>query len=174
MNRADVSLGASVAVVGLAALVLSMRMPFYASGIPGPGFLPTLVSAGLLILGVLLAWTSLRPAGPEVRAIGAVTPIEKRTHGKPASEVEKSGFLHKKTVAVFIGYVVAAPLLAAVGFTLTGVALMAYLLLLVEKRRKLSSVIAVLVIPVVTYVLFVQLLGIELPTGRLGFDLLGI
>ncbi len=174
MNRADVSLGASVAIVGLAALVLSLRMPFYADSIPGPGFLPSLISGGLVVMGLLLAWQSLRPTGPEVRAIGAVSAVEKRTHGKPAPKEESSKFLPKRTLAVFAGYVMTVPLLPLIGFVLTGMALIAYLLLVVEKRRNLPSAAAVVLVPIAIYVLFVQLLGIELPSGMMGLGLLGI
>jgi len=174
MNREDVVLGASVAVVGFAALVLSLRMPFYAEGIPGPGFLPSLVSSGLLIMGLLLAWQSRRPSGPEVRAIGAVTSFEKHAHSHSAPEGEASKFLPKRTIAVFAGYALSAPLLAAFGFVVTGMLLVAYLLLIVEKRRQLSSVAAVALVPTAIYVLFVHLLGIELPSGPIGFGPLGI
>ncbi len=74
MNRQDVVLGIVVAIVGAIAFVLACQMPFYANQIPGPGFLPRIVSGGLFLLGGILAFQGYRPGGPEVRAIGSVPP----------------------------------------------------------------------------------------------------
>ncbi len=51
---------------------------------------------------------------------------------------------------------------------------MAWLLIVVEKRRGITSFIALLIIPVAIYFLFVRLLGIALPVGMLHLGILGI
>ncbi|WP_413723991.1 tripartite tricarboxylate transporter TctB family protein [Sodalis sp. RH16] len=174
MRRADVAFGSVVAIVAAAVLIMAWQMPFYLNNVPGPGFLPRIIAFVLLILGVILVAQSLRPSIPEVRAIGVVNPIETKTHGKPDPKEIAPHFFPKKTVAVFIGYVVAVPLFASIGFVLTGVLLMAYLLLYVEKRRSVASYIALVAVPIAIYLLFVQVLSIELPTGLLNTGILGI
>ncbi|HEY0208965.1 tripartite tricarboxylate transporter TctB family protein [Acerihabitans sp.] len=169
MRRADMLFGTGVIIVASAVLVISLKMPFYQSNIPGPGFLPRIIASVLVVLGILLVWQSLTPGAPEVRAVGAVTPIETKTHGKPDPKEVTPHFFPKRTVAVFIGYVAAVPLFAVIGFVLTGILLMAYLLLFVEKRRNVASYIALLAVPIAIYLLFVQVLNIELPPGMLRF-----
>jgi hypothetical protein len=174
MRRADVVLGAVVTAVGAAALVLSLKMRFYADHIPGPGFFPTLLTSGLVILGLLLVRQGLKPEAPEVRAIGAVSDVEKNRHGKADTDEAAGPFLPKRSVAVMAGYVAAVPLLAFIGFVLTTMLLMAYLLFFVERRRGFGPISAVIVVPIAVYLLFVQLLGIELPVGIIGLGVLGI
>ncbi|RWR03043.1 hypothetical protein ED28_04390 [[Pantoea] beijingensis] len=174
MNRQDVVLGIVVAIVGAIAFVLACQMPFYANQIPGPGFLPRIVSGGLFLLGGILAFQGYRPGGPEVRAIGSVPPVEHVTHGKPGPKEPNAPYIPRRTIAVFAGYIVAVPLLPVVGFVVTGMLLMAWLLIVVEKRRGITSFIALLIIPVAIYFLFVRLLGIALPVGMLHLGILGI
>ena len=174
MRRTDVAFGSAVTVVSAVVLIIAWQMPFYLNNVPGPGFLPRIVAFILMILGLILVWQSLTPAIPEVRAVGAVNPIESKTHGKPDPKEIASHFLPKRTLLVFIGYVVAVPLFATIGFVLTGMLLMAYLLIYVEKRRNVASYVALVAVPIVIYLLFVQVLSIELPTGLLGIGILGI
>ncbi|WP_413733446.1 tripartite tricarboxylate transporter TctB family protein [Sodalis sp. RH21] len=174
MRRADVAFGTVVIIVAAAVLVISLQMPFYLNNVPGPGFLPRIIASVLVILGILLVWQSLHPGAPEVRAVGAVTPIETKTHGKPDPKEATEHFFPRRTVAVFIGYVVAVPLFALIGFVLTGMLLMAYLLIFVEKRRNWASYVALIAVPIAIYLLFVEVLSIELPTGMLGLGILGI
>ena len=50
----------------------------------------------------------------------------------------------------------------------------AYLLLVIEGRRTIAAVAAIIATPAVIYVLFVNLLGIALPVGLLKLGILGI
>ncbi|WP_213991684.1 tripartite tricarboxylate transporter TctB family protein [Sodalis sp. dw_96] len=174
MRRADVAFGIVVAVVAAAVLVIAWQMPFYLNNVPGPGFLPRIVAGVLLLLGVILIVQSLRPEIPEVRAVGLVNPIEAKTHGKPEPAVKAQDFFPKRTVAVFLGYVVSVPLFAVIGFVLTGMLLMAYILLFIEKRRHYGAYIAIVAVPIVIYLLFAQVLSIELPNGPFNTGILGI
>ncbi|WP_173636037.1 tripartite tricarboxylate transporter TctB family protein [Paramixta manurensis] len=174
MRRTDVILGIVVAIVGAAAFIIAWQLPFYANQVPGPGFLPLIVSTGLIILGAVLAIQGFRPGGPEVRAIGSVSPHEHTTHGKLGPRETNAPYIPRKTIAVFAGYLVAVPLLPVFGFVVTGAVLMAWLLLGVEKRRGLTSWVALIVTPIVLYFLFVRLLGIALPVGMFHTGILGI
>ncbi|WP_170975320.1 tripartite tricarboxylate transporter TctB family protein [Martelella alba] len=174
MHRTDVAFGSVVTAVAAAVLIMAWQLPFYLNNVPGPGFVPRIVAIILLVLGLIQVWQSLRPTTPEVRAVGAVNPIETKTHGKPDPAEMSPRFFPKRTLAVFLGYVVSVPLFALLGFVVTGMLLMAYLLLWVEKRRHMFAYAAIIAAPIVIYILFVQILDIELPTGLFNTGILGI
>lgn len=174
MRRSDAVLGVVVTLIGAGALFMASRMPFYAESAPGPGFFPVLVSSGLVIMGLILTRQAMRPVKPEVRAVGPVTPLDREAHGKAPKPTRGAPFIPRRPLAVLIGYLVCVPLLGVLGFVLTAVLLFAYVLFFVERRRSIGAASATVAIPVVTWLLFVQLLGIELPTGLLRLGFLGI
>lgn len=172
MRRADFVFGIVVGLVGVGALILALQMRVFAGGIPGPGFFPVLVSAGLAVLGAILAWQSLKAQGAEVRAVGAVSPVEARHRHLSTDDEGSPSFL--RTAAVWCGYVAMVPLLYVLGFTLTMMAMLAYLLFIVEGRRSVASAVAVIVVPAAVYSLFADLLQIDLPPGMFHLGVLGI
>lgn len=186
MRRADVIAGAVVAMLGAFALLIALNLAFLGTGnIPGPGFFPTLLSALLVVLGVLLAVNSLRPA--RVAAPVAIVPdVESELDGTtapvaesdistpdgttvsvdPAGDAQPSGtrrVLRSGTVWLF--FLLSVPLLAIVGFVPTMALLVAVLLYGVERRTGWQPLVVAVVIPVGVYELFVHLLSIPLPTG---------
>lgn len=171
MKRAELALGLAVSVVGAGALAMALQMSLFAGGVPGPGFFPVLCSSGLAILGLVLAWQSLQAAIPEVRAVGPVGPAEGRRRKLSTNEPDEPD--PRRTLAVWGGYVAAVPLLYALGFTLTMMALMAYLLVVVERRWSPRAIAAIVLVPPAVYLLFVHLLGIDLPEGLTGPGMLG-
>lgn len=174
MRRSDTVLGVVVILIGAGALLMASRMPFYTESAPGPGFFPTLVSSGLVIMGLILTRQATRPLKPEVRAVGAVGPLDREAHGKAPQPARGTAFIPRRPLAVLIGYLACVPLLALLGFVLTAILLFAYLLFFVERRRSFGAVAAVLAIPVATWLLFVQVLGIELPHGLFKLGFLGL
>ncbi|HXP00179.1 MAG TPA: tripartite tricarboxylate transporter TctB family protein [Luteibacter sp.] len=174
MRRSDAVLGVAVTLIGGGALWMATRMPFYSENTPGPGFFPVLVSSGLVIMGLILIRQSLRPSKPEVRAVGAVSQLDREAHGKAPKPPQGAPFIPARPLAVLIGFLACVPLLGVLGFVLTAILLFAYLLFFVEKRRSAGAIAATVTIPVVTWLLFVQLLGIELPNGLLRLGFLGI
>lgn len=191
MRRADLVTGLVVAGVGAYALSMALDLAMFgAHRVPGPGFLPTLLSVLLLGLGVLLAATSLRsrhapdaapdtqdqsgdqpgdqpaqqgaagPAGQYVREAGTEPPTERRR------------ILRASTV--LLCYAACVPLLTIVGFVVATALLVFALLFGVEGRRNWRATLAAIVIPVATYTLFVDVLTISLPVGLLGPGPLGI
>ena len=172
MRKADFVFGIVVGLVGVGALILALQMRVFAGGIPGPGFFPVLVSAGLAVLGAILAWQSLKVRGAEVRAVGAVSAVEARHRHLSTDDQGGPSFL--RTAAVWCGYVIMVPLLYFLGFTLTMMVMLAYLLFIVEGRRSVASAAAVIVVPAAVYTLFADLLQIDLPSGMFHLGLLGI
>jgi hypothetical protein len=160
MQRADVVAGTVVAALGAFALATALNLAFLSdSGVPGPGFFPTLLSGLLVVLGILLAVISLRkrpvtadePAGHEDSAIL----VEQRS---PRERILRAG-------AVWICFAVAVPVLTVLGFVPAMAILIAVLLFGVERRLNWRSIVLAVVVPVGVYELFVHLLSIPLPTG---------
>jgi hypothetical protein len=172
VRKADFVFGIVVCLAGVGALILALQMRAFAGGIPGPGFFPVLVSSGLAVLGAILAWQSLQARGIEVRAVGPVSAVEARHRHLSTDDQGGPSFL--RTVAVWCGYVAMVPLLYFLGFTLTMMLLMAYLLFIVEGRRTVATAVAVIVVPAAVYSLFADLLQIDLPSGMLHLGVLGI
>jgi hypothetical protein len=53
------------------------------------------------------------------------------------------------------------------GFVPATILLIAYLVLVIERIRNLKAVLVIVLVPVLAYVLFVLVLGVELPTSAL-------
>jgi putative tricarboxylic transport membrane protein len=60
MNRAELSAALLVLAIGVALLAGALRFPFFLDGVPGPGFLPLLVSFGIVASGLALVVNTLR------------------------------------------------------------------------------------------------------------------
>lgn len=173
MRQAEFIFGIAVSLTGLGALVLALGMRMFAGGIPGPGLFPMIVSSVLTLLGAVLAWQSTKASGPEVRAVGRVGAVEAR-HRHLSTDEGQNTPNPWRAVRVWIGFAAVVPLLYSLGFTLTMMVLVAYLLFVVEGRRTVAAVAAIIAIPAVIYLLFVELLGIALPVGLLKLGILGI
>jgi hypothetical protein len=160
MQRADVVAGTAVAALGAFALVTALNLAFLSnSGVPGPGFFPTLLSGLLVVLGILLAVISLRK-----RTATAEAPAD---HEDSGIEVEERGPRDRliRAGAVWICFAVAVPVLTVLGFVPAMAILIAVLLFGVERRLNWRSIVLAVVVPVGVYELFVHLLSIPLPTG---------
>jgi putative tricarboxylic transport membrane protein len=160
MQRADVVAGTAVAALGAFALVTALNLAFLSdSGVPGPGFFPTLLSGLLVVLGILLAVISLRK-----RTAAAEAPVD---HEDSAIEVEERSPRDRimRAGAVWICFAVAVPVLTVLGFVPAMAILIAVLLFGVERRLNWRSIVLAVVVPVGVYELFVHLLSIPLPTG---------
>lgn len=150
MQRADVVAGTAVAALGAFALVTALNLAFLSnSGVPGPGFFPTLLSGLLIVLGVLLAVTSLRARRP---------PTEPTDEPRQRDRVLRAG-------AVWLCFLIAVPVLSVLGFVPAMAILIALVLFGVERRLNWRSLLVAVVVPVGVYELFVHVLSIPLPTG---------
>ncbi|HEY3747624.1 MAG TPA: tripartite tricarboxylate transporter TctB family protein [Pseudonocardiaceae bacterium] len=167
MQRADVVAGTAVAALGAFALVTALNLAFLSqSGVPGPGFFPTLLSGLLVVLGVVLAIMSLRG-----RQSGNAedTDIEDEPTRHVPGELVTEGPTGRARVmragSVWLCFLIAVPVLTYLGFVPAMAILIAALLFGVERRFNWRSLVLAVVVPVGVYELFVHLLSIPLPTG---------
>jgi putative tricarboxylic transport membrane protein len=175
MQRADVVAGTVVAALGAFALVTALNLAFLSqSGVPGPGFFPTILSGLLVVFGIALAVISLRKRqaadtdadivvdgditdGPTRRVPGELV-ADGPTGPTGRSRVMRAG-------SVWLCFLVAVPVLTYLGFVPAMAILIAVLLFGVERRFNWRSLVLAVVVPVGVYELFVHLLSIPLPTG---------
>jgi putative tricarboxylic transport membrane protein len=164
MQRADVVAGTAVAALGAFALVTALNLAFLSdSGVPGPGFFPTLLSGLLVVLGLVLAVISLR------KRQGVAAVATDRTTEQESGELVEDDPGPRACVlragVIWICFLVAVPILTVLGFVPAMAILIALLLFGVERRLNWRSLVLAVVVPVGVYELFVHLLSIPLPTG---------
>ncbi len=164
MQRADVVAGVAVAALGAFALVAALNLAFLAtSGVPGPGFFPTLLSGLLLLLGVLLAVTSLRER--PVLVTGGTDEPATQVPGELAVDEPTGRARVLRAGSVWLCFLISVPILTILGFVPAMAILVAAVLFGVERRLNWRSLVVAIVVPVAVYELFVHLLGIPLPVG---------
>lgn len=156
-READVVVGAIVAVFGGFVLFLSLQLRFYSANVPGPGFFPTLLAIALIVLGASLALTRLLKASSGVEKDGGVEKFELPSRRQAV-----------RSLGLWIALLVAALLMANLGFLLTTLLLVAVIVFLFERRRGISAVLTTVLIPLLAWLLFAQLLQVRLPMGPLG------
>ena len=118
---------------------------------PGSGFMPFLSGAALGTFSVILIVTSsLRKSG--MKAIRTLW--KEREWGKALSTV--------------LSLIIYAVLLPHVGYLLTTFGLMAFLLRIAQRSKLWTQLLIAFVTTVVTYVVFYQWLGVQLPKGIFG------
>lgn len=160
MRRMDFYLGLVTAVVGAAATWNAKHLSMFGEhSVPGPGFFPKILAGLLIVLGLLLAALAVRGHPEELHADGA----EGSDHGEAVTARRR--FL--RPVGVLIVFGVIAPLVAVIGYIPAMVLLVLVILYGIERRRDFRSLLAAVLIPVATYVLFAHLFAIPLPSGPL-------
>jgi putative tricarboxylic transport membrane protein len=155
MRRIDLFTGLVTAVVGALAFLDATDLEMFGENhVPGPGFFPKILAALLTVLGLVLAAMSLRPPHPTPDA------ESDDAAGEPAT---RGGRL--RAAAVLLAFAVIAPLVAVIGYVPAMVLLVLVVLYGIERRRDFRSLVAALLIPVATYLLFAHVFAIPLPTG---------
>jgi putative tricarboxylic transport membrane protein len=151
---AQAALGIVTAALGALALVdaSGLRM-FGKHGVPGPGMFPTALSVAVLGLGLALAVVAV------VRRV--------RDGRGPAGQMNGVGREVFRAGSVWVGLTASIPLMGLIGFVPATILLIAYLVLVIERIRNLKAVLVIVAVPVLAYVLFVLVLGVELPTSAL-------
>jgi putative tricarboxylic transport membrane protein len=146
-------LGVALVLLVLACWVVweSMKMPAGTLGAPGPGFFPG-------VLGAMLALTSL---GLIVRAVRI-----QRTGADSGVQVQLG---HRDIVITTVALIVVALLFEWLGYLLSATLFMLALLRAFSTRGWVRSLVFAVVTAVVSYEIFVQLLGVTLPPGLLSF-----
>jgi putative tricarboxylic transport membrane protein len=151
VRKVDIAAGAIFIVCGVLVLTQSLPLNFYAEGVPGPGFFPTLLAIALGATGGLLLFTRLRR--PEA-ALGDFALPTRMQAGR--------------SLGMWIAILVAVLAVDVVGFLVAMVLLVAALMLGIERRRSLAAIATIVLTPLLAYLLFAQLLQVPLPAGLFG------
>jgi putative tricarboxylic transport membrane protein len=146
MLTVDRVAGAALAVFGLFVLWQSRALPLGSLGNPGPGYMPTVLAA-LLVLG-----------GVAVAALGG-----------DAAGMRTLGFREwRHALAIFAVCAFAALALERLGWRLTIFLGLLFLLGVVERKRPVAALVFALALALGTFLLFDRLLRVPLPRGPLG------
>lgn len=149
---------------------------------PGPGFFTFILGVALACLAMGVAWEERKRAtaggvgddspdldddverGPEPMVVTKsilATPTPLPVAGRPGGT--------RKLILVSAALVCIPFILEPLGFRLSAFALLAYLLIYVERRRWWTSLILAAVTSIGSYYVFYDLLSVPLPLGLLGF-----
>jgi hypothetical protein len=142
----DRAAGVALVAVGLVALWESRAFPLGSLHRPGPAYMPVLLAALLVAFGIAVA------------AMGARAP--------GLREVGWSEWRH--AVAILGASAFAAVALERLGYRLTMAAVLAFLLLVVERRRWMVGLAVTVAVAWGSFLLFDTLLKVPLPRGPLG------
>src|ERR1700759_1211831 len=116
MQRADVVAGTAVAALGAFALVTALNLAFLSqSGVPGPGFFPTLLSGLLVVLGIVLAVMSLRRRQESADAADTDDPA-RHVPGELVADGPSGRARVMRAGSVWLCFLVAVPVLTYLGF----------------------------------------------------------
>lgn len=132
-------------------LVESLGLQFYAEGVPGPGFFPTLLAISLALGGAVLIVMSLVKPAEELGQFERPTPVQAQ-----------------RSLGVWLALLIAIFAVQFVGFVLAMFLLVAALMLFIERRRSIGSIVTIVLTPLLAYLLFGALLQVRLPTGLFG------
>lgn len=137
-----------LALLALAAWILveSRQLPFGSTARPGPAFLPVLIGVALVLVGLALVAVQRRSA-----PLGALDWPEKA-----------------HAACIFLAAVFAALVIDRLGFRLTTLAILLFLLGVLERQHPLAVVALALLGSWGSFWLFNHALGVPLPRGPWG------
>ena len=150
VRRGELAVALVLLVLACGVVWESLKMPAGTLGAPGPGFFPG-------VLGTLLALTSI---GLVIRAV--------RLRLLPSTSHVPLG--HRDIVLTTAALIVLSVAFEWLGFILATTLFMWVLLRAFSQLGWLRSLVAAAVAAIVSYVAFVQLLGVSLPAGLLTFN----
>jgi hypothetical protein len=157
----DFLTGVVTAVVGAAAFWDAKGLHMFGeNNVPGPGFFPKILAGLLVVLGLILAGMAAREPAPVSAAGGPGEASEASDEGPT-----RNGRL--RAAAVLIAFAIVAPLVSVIGYIPATVLLVLVILYGIERRRDFRSLVAALLIPTATYLLFAHAFSIPLPAGPL-------
>lgn len=147
MLTVDRIAGAALALFALFVLWQSRALPLGSLGNPGPAYMPTVLAALLLLGGLAIA------------ALGEDAP-------RPGT----LGFLEwRHVVAIVAACAFAALGLERLGYRLTMLVVLFFLLGVVERKRLVAALVFAAAFAAGTFLLFDGILRVPLPRGPLGF-----
>jgi hypothetical protein len=146
MLTTDRAAGAALVVIGFVALWESRRFPLGSLHRPGPAYMPVLLALLLIVFGVAVAAMGSR--GPRLGEIG--------------------WHEWRHAVGIFAACAFSAWGLEYLGYRLTMGAVLAFLLLVLERKGVILTAILTLAIAWGSFLLFDTLLRVPLPRGPFG------
>lgn len=149
----DVDAVSGVVLVGFGAFVLqqSLQLSFELQGLPGPGFFPALLAGALVVLGAVLVLR--RWWGPAVVAEDFALPSRQQVG---------------RSLSLWLALMASALLVGPLGFPLAMLLLVATIMFVIERRRGLGAVLTIILVPLLAWLLFGELLQVPLPMGPFG------
>lgn len=150
-QRIDVGLGAIVIALSIFVLLQGQELDFYLEGIPGPGFFPTLLAGALAITGALLCLS------------GLFSSKDTSEDFEPPTREQA-----KRSLGIWVAMLASVLLVSVAGFLIAMLVLVGILIFGLEGKRNLRGLVAVILIPLSCYLLFAELLQVQLPTGVFG------
>lgn len=152
--------------------ILTMRVP-EGTMFPGPQFFPGIITAGLYVFGALLAVAAVRewrtgPDAPEVSAAELLVEEEVAAE-QPAQEPRRVGVDWMSLLWVVGGFLAFTLLLPYLGWIIGAAGLFWCVARGFGARRPLFLIVVGLTISSLTYIVFDMLLGLNLPSGLIGW-----
>lgn len=148
---------------------------------PGPGFFTVILGGLLGVLAVGLAWENRREAASASSPTGGDDPTDEDAPvvtdtTAPDSTTAAAGALpasgrpggRLKLLLVAAPLIVLPFVFELLGFRVSVVALLSYLLIYVERRRVIPSLLLAVLASIVAFYVFADLLAVSLPIGVLG------
>jgi putative tricarboxylic transport membrane protein len=149
MKKADFLLGGATVALGAAVYLYTLSFPSMADGAPGPALFPRILSGLLFLFGGILMLQSWRGGAQDASA----------GYGMRASA---------KVVAILVSIAIYIAVVMQLGFVLTSLALLLFIMTLLGVRMRVAIPTTVGVI-IFCLLLFGRLLRVPLPPGILGF-----
>jgi L-lactate permease len=147
LRKVDIGLGLGLMLCAVFAIAQSLALPLQQrGGVPGPGMAPFLLSIGLFLLSALLFISRLRGT-PE--SFG------------PVAWPSRRELLRVVAAVAAVGASIA--LLKPLGYFVSTVLLVAFLVLAIERISPVKAVVLIVGLPALFYVVFAVLLGVRLP-----------
>lgn len=171
---ADLVTGLVCAAVGIAVIAYAMTLPTLGGGRPGPGLFPGIIGGAFVLFGGVLSVQALlglrRRRAEEDHRRGApadTAPERDEETARRARTVSISGTRLAVNAAVvllgIVGYILLADVL---GFLIT-LFLVAFAIMLTLRARPVPSAVMAAVIAVAMWLVFEELLRVQLPDGLL-------
>ena len=149
MKIADIAAGLILLALAIAAAAGTLDLPYWSEFSPGPAFAARWLALIAGVLAILLLWDALT-----------------RTESSAIEWPEREGARRVAFASLLLwAFVLALPRL---GFGIAGVLFMLAMLLLVQRRAVLPSLIATAITVGASYALFISWLQIKLPLGPWG------
>ncbi len=148
MRHVNWIVAVALASFGITAMAAAWPLDFWPSRFgPGEGFLPVVLGAVLAVLSLGIAlqnWRKKNEGKPETESLNLTKPI--------------------RAMLIFILYLI---IFDFIGFVFSTAIFLTLYIVWVEERRLRQAMTISLAVTVVTYLLFVQFLGVDLPLGVL-------